>query len=132
MKIIKVIADRSSFLSWLWLLVITLLLVTNGNKFPETNLGDIPYFDKIVHIALFAISAWLFIMGYGINKITCKFIRANVWLIVTMHIVYGIIMEFVQKYWVPYRSFEIQDIIADTLGVFLGTAIALRPWNGKA
>ncbi len=34
-------------------------------------------------------------------------------------IFYGIIMEFVQKNWVPNRSFEIGDIIADTIGCFI-------------
>lgn len=33
---------------------------------------------------------------------------------------YGIIMEFVQKYWVANRSFEIWDIVADSTGCIIG------------
>ncbi|MDB5210059.1 MAG: VanZ family protein, partial [Sediminibacterium sp.] len=32
---------------------------------------------------------------------------------------YGTIMEFVQKYWIPNRSFEIADILADSTGSLL-------------
>jgi len=33
---------------------------------------------------------------------------------------YGIAMEFVQKYYIPLRSFDIADIIADGVGCLLG------------
>ena len=33
---------------------------------------------------------------------------------------YGIAMEFVQKYFIPLRSFDIADIIADGVGCLLG------------
>lgn len=46
--------------------------------------------------------------------------KKNVLLIITLSgIAYGIIMEFVQKYWVPNRSFEIWDIAADSTGCLL-------------
>ena len=41
-------------------------------------------------------------------------------------IVYGIAMEFVQKYLVPNRSFDVVDILFDALGAFAGYAIIRR------
>jgi len=35
-------------------------------------------------------------------------------------ITYGIVMEFIQKYFIPNRSFDIGDIIADAAGSLLG------------
>lgn len=39
---------------------------------------------------------------------------------------YGIGMEFVQKYLVPFRSFDIGDIIADGVGCLLGLFYSIR------
>jgi len=41
-------------------------------------------------------------------------------------IVYGTIMEFVQKYWIPNRSFEILDIAADSVGCLLAYLYSRR------
>lgn len=41
-------------------------------------------------------------------------------------IAYGILMEFVQKYWIPNRSFELADIIADSGGCLLGYVVSRR------
>ena len=38
---------------------------------------------------------------------------------------YGIGMEYVQKYWVPLRSFDYTDIIADGVGALLGVIITV-------
>ena len=49
------------------------------------------------------------------------FIRiALIWL------VYGIAMEFVQKYFIPNRSFDVGDIIADAAGCALGLVYSIR------
>lgn len=42
---------------------------------------------------------------------------------------YGILMELVQKYWIPNRSFELQDILADTAGCMLGWLICRKIWD---
>ena len=40
-------------------------------------------------------------------------------LILVSSISYGIMMEFVQKHWIPNRSFEFGDIMADGLGTLI-------------
>ena len=35
-------------------------------------------------------------------------------------------MEFVQKYWIPNRSFELGDIVADSAGCLLALGITLK------
>jgi VanZ family protein len=44
---------------------------------------------------------------------------------------YGIIMEFVQKYYVPNRSFDVGDIIADTVGAAVGTLYSIKRYIKK-
>ncbi len=41
-------------------------------------------------------------------------------------LIYGIAMEFVQRYLVVNRSFDITDILADALGSVLGVLISFR------
>ena len=40
--------------------------------------------------------------------------------------VYGIIMEYIQKYFIPNRSFDLLDIIADTIGSIAGLVLATK------
>lgn len=40
--------------------------------------------------------------------------------------VYGIIMEFVQRYCIPNRSFDLWDILADALGCAAGLYLCMR------
>lgn len=47
-------------------------------------------------------------------------------LIACSGIAYGVLMEFVQKYWVANRSFELWDIVADSTGCVLGLIISCR------
>ncbi len=39
---------------------------------------------------------------------------------------YGIVMEFVQLFWIPNRAFELKDILADTLGSLIGLSLSSR------
>lgn len=39
-------------------------------------------------------------------------------------IVYGIAMEIVQKYFIPFRSFDLGDIVADGIGCVAGYLFA--------
>jgi len=52
--------------------------------------------------------------GYPLAK------KQNCFLLIALAgITYGTVMEFVQKYWIPGRSFELLDIAADSVGSLL-------------
>lgn len=67
---------------------------------------------------------------FKINKKTTKhgsyFIIAGL-----LCIAYGVMMEYVQKYYVPNRSFDPDDIIADAVGSVLGTVYSIRKYIKK-
>jgi VanZ family protein len=44
---------------------------------------------------------------------------------------YGIGMEFVQKYFISNRGFEIKDMIADGIGCFIGVFFSLIKYIKK-
>lgn len=102
-----------------WLILITVLLTLPGSAFPESNWFDKIWLDKWIHVGLFSLLQ--FNLAWSVYKFNNKQLRINtlIWLAIGS-VAYGIVMEFVQKYWVPNRSFDAGDIIADTAGTLLG------------
>lgn len=76
--------------------------------------------DKLVHLALFAV--WCFLFCWPFRKSALSDDRRQYWflLIVITGIVYGIIIEFIQREMKQGRAFEINDVLADSIGCCLG------------
>lgn len=100
-----------------WLAISFKLLTLPAEEFPKEDFFDLIYFDKWVHIGMFALLMVLF--SYPFIKIQ-KGIHTVLYVILLLSIIYGISMEFVQKYFVPSRSFDLLDIVADAVGCFTG------------
>ncbi len=113
---------RDWFLAMLWLVLVTVLLCIPGNNLPETNFDKIPFFDKYVHVGLFACLTYSWIRAFlGIHNLAASLVPF-LWIGLSI-VVYGTLMEFVQKYLVAMRSFDTTDILADTVGVLLGIIV---------
>ncbi|MBO9618851.1 MAG: VanZ family protein [Niabella sp.] len=102
----------------IYFIVTVILLTLPGSDFPKADFLEKIHFDKWVHIGMFALlvflwDAWL----AGGKQITPfkKFIIVGV-----VALAYGILMEFVQKYWIPGRSFDVTDMAADGVGCIIG------------
>jgi VanZ family protein len=100
----------------LFFFITVILLTLPGSSFPRSHFFDIPYFDKWVHIGLFGILCFLF--SYPITQLTISDSQKKLWfwVILVLCITYGISMEYVQKYWVVNRSFDLMDMVADAIG----------------
>ncbi|MES1226411.1 MAG: VanZ family protein [Bacteroidota bacterium] len=106
----------------LWSALIFVLLCLPGSVFPSEEVFHIPNLDKIIHIILFGCFVWLWAMYYRYNETEKK---STLIKLVILSCAYGIAMEFIQKYFIPNRSFEIRDIMADCSGAII-TGIILR------
>ena len=104
-----------------WFFLILILICFPGSKIPqvETWLNDI-YFDKWVHAGLFAVLTFLFI--YPVTRLTFSGeIKRNTALkIAIAACIWGLTTEFIQKFFIPDRSFDFFDLGADSLGVIAG------------
>jgi len=113
----------------LWFILSTILLTLPGSAFPEENcLGKI-YFDKWVHIGMFAIMTFLGCWAIHKKIADRQKLRKTFLYIAALALLYGIIMEFVQKYFIPNRSFDVGDIIADGVGCAVGVLYSLRVYT---
>jgi len=109
----------------LWWAISFWLLTLPGSKVPAYPWMDNLQIDKLVHVFLFAIFCCLFYWPL-VNTSVSRSSRLR-WLVLVALVgtVYGIAMEFVQKYYVINRAFEFGDILADLGGCLLGW------WLGK-
>lgn len=122
---------RSTLAILAWLILCTILLTLPGSSFPSENwMGDIGL-DKWIHIFLFGVMA--FLACWTIFKSSKKPGKNRLYFIVAglLCIAYGVIMEYVQKYYVPNRSFDVGDIIADSVGSVIGTVYSIRRYIKK-
>jgi VanZ family protein len=113
-----------------WFLLSTVLLWIPGDELPQAKFFDIPYFDKYVHIALFAGVVFFFCLPFNRSSIPAVKV-ANWFISISLYaLAYGIVMEFVQKYFVPNRSFDLVDIAFDAVGAAAGAGL-MWSWYKK-
>ncbi len=113
------------------IVIVFILLSLPGSSFHTQSkwFGDFPI-DKLVHVCLFGSLSFSFFIHFENTKYRqLKTVRAKA-IVLIFCIVYGIGMEFYQKYFVPTRGFEVNDMLADAVGAIL--ALPLFNWmNNK-
>ena len=114
-----------------WFIISTVLLTIPGSAFPKENWLDKIWFDKWVHIGMFAfmVILWCWAM-LKIFSVDTRLKTLFIWIGLCC-LIYGIGMEFVQKYFIPNRSFDEGDIIADVVGCTLGVLFSLGRYIKK-
>ncbi|HLX91582.1 MAG TPA: VanZ family protein [Puia sp.] len=103
-----------------WSLVILILLSLPGSMLPEEKVLNIPNLDKIVHVGLFGGFVLLWCTYIASKHLEMKRRLVLFFCIFAIGCLYGTGMEFVQKYFIPSRDFELGDILADVVGASLG------------
>jgi len=100
-------------------LVFILLSLPSSNFSHKSGWLHFLPIDKIVHVILFGSLAWSFYCFFDKAPLQAlKSVRAKA-LAMIFCIVFGIAMEYYQKWYVPSRGFEVKDMIADAAGVLL-------------
>ena len=102
-----------------WTLFLILLLSLPGSMLPNESHFSIPQFDKFVHITLFGGFVLLWNFYLSSRPLSTKKLLRWFFLIFMLGNALGIGMEFAQKYWIPFRDFDTEDIIADMIGAGL-------------
>ena len=102
-----------------WFFIVGILTLMPGNDVPEASWLNIPHLDKLVHAVMFGGLTLFFCLpylksGFSTQKKTNIFIRISLSLVL-----WGLIIEVIQKYFVPGRGFEWLDVLADAVGVLI-------------
>jgi VanZ family protein len=110
--------------AFLWLTIVTILLTLPGSAFPKENWFDKIWADKWIHIFLFSVLVFLWAIAMGKKYPTPPKMRSFLLVLACLGLVYGAGMEFIQKYFVPNRSFDTGDILSDALGACMGSVFS--------
>ena len=104
-------------------IITTVLLCLPGAAFPKEHWFDKIWLDKWIHVALFGtmVFLWCRVLAKIIGGRTSYFLQLTLYFVV-----YGIVMEFVQKYFIPNRSFDIGDVAADAVGSLAGYLLSIK------
>lgn len=114
----------------IWFIISLILLTLPANDLPHSSLFDLPYFDKLVHFGMFFLLTVLF--SYPFSKLPVEDVTiSDIFNKIAFFIIlYGIIMEFVQKYFTAGRTFDITDILFDAIGTVVGL-LAIKRYTFK-
>jgi VanZ family protein len=107
----------SSFYVAILYFILTLVLLTvPGTALPAQDDNS----DKIVHLGMFFGLCYLFCRPFKTSSLSVAEKRSWFFSIALYGCAYGIIMEFVQKYFIPFRSYDAWDVVFDGIGCLLG------------
>ncbi len=126
MKNLSINFYRYLTLSIVWGGVIVYLLIIYSPKFGLPT--SFPFLDKVVHFILF------FIQSIFITNTIYEYRNRNNRILLIVSIIslllLGVIIE-IQQIYLPYRRFEIMDLISNFVGVFSGSffIIYFRNYN---
>ena len=126
MKNLSINFYRYLTLSIVWGGVIVYLLIIYSPKFGLPT--SFPFLDKVVHFILF------FIQSIFITNTIYEYRNRNNRILLIVSIIFllllGVIIE-IQQIYLPYRTFDIMDLISNFVGVFSGSffIIYFRNYN---
>jgi hypothetical protein len=110
-----------------WFFIVLILLCMPGRGFPKVdNWISYIYLDKWVHAGLFGVQAFLWMLPVLNSNTTKKWKR--IILIGIAISLWGLATEFIQKYLIPGRDYDLLDWAADTTGVLLIMLIIRFKW----
>lgn len=102
-------------LSLFWTIFIFIGSITSGDTIDKIKWINIPHFDKIVHFTWYFVLflfwySWFIIKYSKWVKLTYRILLAS------FIIIYGFLMELLQAFFAYQRSFELNDILFNSLG----------------
>lgn len=110
----------------LWWLFSLVLFTMPGAALPTVSWFDTLHVDKWVHAFLFFTMVFLFYRPFKNNRVTLQLYRWS-FTIPVLGVLYGVVIEILQHTVIPYRSFDVWDIVANTVGC----ALAWYTWGRK-
>ncbi len=106
---------------WLPVLLYCLLIFIQSSYPSPENIPSLPYIDKLIHFAVYAILGILFFRAFRTQRF-----KENINMVIMLSILssslYGMSDE-VHQYFVPHRDADIMDFLADVMGSICGVYV---------
>ena len=116
---------RREVWTFLWLAACGIAMLTPGSSLPEVSV--ISFQDKLIHFVIFFILSYLSV-GLGIREKKEFWRKKRLWInFLLIALLPSICLETAQHL-IPFRSFDLNDLIVNVLGVTSGLfAYLYRP-----
>ena len=115
---------QSRWLAVGWFIFMCLLFFLPGSSLPkESSWMKLISFDKWIHAGLFAVLIFLWNASFSTGSRYFEFF------LFLLSVIYGFCVEFIQRAWVPNRSFDLLDVAADTVGSVIGLIVWLSVYK---
>ena len=114
---------RNSYPGILCGIAILILTGLPGSLLPSVK--PVIGLDKVVHVLMYAVFAFLCLWGYREQFIDngSDYRKKAIWLAVVIGVAYGGLTEIIQEAFVPGRTGDWFDFLADGIGTGLGTLL---------
>lgn len=115
----------------IWFCFSVWLFTLPGSAIPQFDLFTRLQGDKLIHALIFIILSILFLLS--LKTILPCFKKYKIWyvLLITVICLYGLIIEFIQEKYIPYRSYDIGDVVADIAGSVIAFKLFVKYWAKK-
>jgi len=109
-----------------WFLVVLVLICLPGEDVPEAPWMPIPDFDKLVHAGLFGGIVFWFCMPFKKAGMQRRDKLHLFFKLTIATILWGITTEFIQKFFIAGRQFDMLDWAADSLGAVIAFFVSKK------
>lgn len=115
-----------------WFVVVMVLTCLPGKDVPDLSGLDVIYFDKWVHMGLFGGLTFFLCLPFRNSPYSSKQ-RVHYFIRIAMACsIWGLAVEFIQRFFIPGRDYELLDWAADSVGCLLALLLSLRLWKKDA
>ena len=101
-------------LAVLWTLLISTSCLLPASSFKAFSFDTIISIDKLVHFTFYSVFFVLWSLALGLKK------KRQLFILMAVTITFGVLIEILQATMSLGRSYELDDIIANTIGSVLG------------
>lgn len=91
-----------------------------GKHLPEAGF-EVPHLDKYLHFVMFAILSFFFLL-YRKSKVDSIENKEKIAIIMLIS-AFGLLIEFIQEFFIEDRYFDIWDVFANVLGAISGVML---------
>jgi VanZ family protein len=109
---------------WLPVLLYCLLIFIQSSYPSPENIPSLPYLDKLIHFAVYAILGSLFFRAFRTQRF-----KENTNMVIMLSILASSLYGFsdeVHQYFVPHRDADIMDFLADVMGSICGVCLLMH------
>jgi len=102
-----------------WTIFMEVLFLLPGSSLPDEKAFHMPHLDKMVHVFLFGAFVSLWCYYFYRRERSAQALKIIFFGIFFLAVFNGVSVEYIQLYFIPGRSFDKGDIIADMAGASL-------------